>query len=114
MCHAGDYGTCIVSAIFKDKTIAVNSCLVLVLTCDSLGKGLSLQQIENSFGGNICRCTRYRAILDAFKGFAIDAHPSMVKDIQDMRFKTFFFCFKNLIFILKLRFQFYFIITGTT
>ncbi|KAG5332847.1 XDH oxidase, partial [Acromyrmex heyeri] len=128
MCHAGDCGACIVSAIFKDKTIAVNSCLVLVLTCDrwnivtseglgnkrngyhaiqtvlakkngsqcgycspgmvmnmySLGKGLSLQQIENSFGGNICRCTRYRAILDAFKGFAIDAHPSMVKDIQDI------------------------------
>ncbi|KAG5334783.1 XDH oxidase, partial [Acromyrmex charruanus] len=56
----------------------------MVMNMYSLGKGLSLQQIENSFGGNICRCTRYRAILDAFKGFAIDAHPSMVKDIQDI------------------------------
>ena len=34
MCHAGDCGACVVSVIFKDKTIAVNSCLVLVLTCD--------------------------------------------------------------------------------
>ncbi|KYN50618.1 Xanthine dehydrogenase [Trachymyrmex cornetzi] len=35
MCHAGDCGACVVSVTFKDKTIAVNSCLVLVLTCDS-------------------------------------------------------------------------------
>ncbi|XP_018368470.1 PREDICTED: aldehyde oxidase 2-like, partial [Trachymyrmex cornetzi] len=34
MCHAGDCGACVVSVTFKDKTIAVNSCLVLVLTCD--------------------------------------------------------------------------------
>ncbi|XP_018360424.1 PREDICTED: LOW QUALITY PROTEIN: xanthine dehydrogenase-like [Trachymyrmex cornetzi] len=128
MCHAGDCGACVVSVTFKDKTIAVNSCLVLVLTCDrwnivttegignkrdgyhaiqatlakkngsqcgycspgmvmnmySLGKGLSMRQIESSFGGNICRCTGYRAILDAFKGLATDAHPSTVKDTQDI------------------------------
>ncbi|XP_018304122.1 xanthine dehydrogenase 1-like [Mycetomoellerius zeteki] len=45
---------------------------------------ISMEQIENSFGGNICRCTGYRAILDAFKGFAIDAPPSMVKNIHEI------------------------------
>ncbi|KYN05923.1 Aldehyde oxidase 2 [Cyphomyrmex costatus] len=131
MCHEGDCGVCIVSVTFKNKTIAVNSCLVPVLICDkwdiytiegignkcdgyhtfqavlakkngslcgycssgmvmnmySLGIGtsnLSMEQIENSFAGNLCRCTGYRAILDAFKGFATDAPPSLVKDVHDI------------------------------
>ncbi|XP_018394483.1 PREDICTED: indole-3-acetaldehyde oxidase-like [Cyphomyrmex costatus] len=130
MCHEGGCGACIVAVKIKDKTMAVNSCLVPILICDgwdiytieSLGnkrdgyhtiqaaladkngsqcgycspgmvmnlyglmrdKKLSMQQIENSFGGNICRCTGYRSILDAFKGFANDAPPSMVKNINDI------------------------------
>ncbi|XP_011694376.1 PREDICTED: xanthine dehydrogenase/oxidase-like [Wasmannia auropunctata] len=47
-------------------------------------KKLSMQQIENSFGSNICRCTGYRPILNAFKGFADDASPSAMKDIRDI------------------------------
>ena len=37
------------------------------------------QDIEDLFDGNICRCTGYRPILDAFKSFADDANT----DIKD-------------------------------
>ncbi|XP_059612684.1 xanthine dehydrogenase/oxidase-like [Phlebotomus argentipes] len=48
---------------------------------------LTMAEVENAFGGNLCRCTGYRPILDAFKTVASDATQrlrDLVCDIEDM------------------------------
>ncbi|RVE42846.1 hypothetical protein evm_012521, partial [Chilo suppressalis] len=138
MCHEGGCGACIVSVtrthpVTKEKeTIAVNSCVVHILSChqwdittvegvgnrkdgyhaiqtrlaafngtqcgyctpgwvltmyslyQSFNTKLSVQEVEKSFGGNLCRCTGYRPILDAFKSFANDFDPELKDKLQDV------------------------------
>lgn len=48
-------------------------------------KKLTQEEIENSFGGNICRCTGYRPILEAFKTLASDSN----KKCHDLEIEDF-------------------------
>jgi xanthine dehydrogenase/oxidase len=47
---------------------------------------ITAQEIEDSFDGNMCRCTGYRSILDAMKSFAVDANIPGARtiDIEDL------------------------------
>ncbi|KAH9639155.1 hypothetical protein HF086_018223 [Spodoptera exigua] len=50
---------------------------------------ITMLEVEKSLSSQTCRCTGYRPILDAFKGFAADA-PRQIKllDIEDLKICT--------------------------
>lgn len=54
-------------------------------------------EIERNLTSNICRCTGYRPILEAFKKFASDAPNPQVLDIEDLHLcnKTENVCYKQ-------------------
>ncbi|CAD7078518.1 unnamed protein product [Hermetia illucens] len=56
---------------------------------ESSGGKVYTDEIENSFGGNICRCTGYRPILDAMKSFGADStYCSDIEDLKKICYKT--------------------------
>lgn len=48
---------------------------------------LTVKEIEDNLDGNVCRCTGFRPILDAFKSLAVDVPESIKKKCAEIEVK---------------------------
>lgn len=56
---------------------------------------LTMKEMENSFSGNLCRCTGYRPILTAFKTLCSDANSKLIGDYPALDIEDLHICSKK-------------------
>jgi len=91
--HGTQCGYCTPGMVMQMNRFKLFSMKYLTIFLDSqkfffslLSKSLNptMSEVESAFDGNLCRCTGYRPILDAFKTFAMDASSNLLDKVPDI------------------------------